>query len=263
MSWFADLLKDPSVKSIDVDGNDRLIVHSKMIAQKPILQEVFTSFHHTFQRLDKYLLSGEGKRVELGAGVAPIRDSYPDVLASDILPGPNLDLVLNAEMMDLPDKSVRVLFGQNCFHHFPHPDLFFKELERVVVVGGGAILLEPYHGPFATLLFSNMFKTEGFDKNLSSWETPVLGPMNGANQALSYIVFKRDIEIFKNKYPNLDIVRIETCPNYLMYLFSGGLNFRQLIPNWAVPLLKVLQKVLSPFDRWFALHHVIVIQKKY
>jgi hypothetical protein len=263
MSWFADLLRDPSVKSIDVDGDERLIVHSKMIAQKPILQEVFISFHHTFQRLDKCLLSGEGKRVELGAGVAPIRDSYPDVLASDILPGPNLDLVLNAEMMDLPDSSIRVLFGQNCFHHFPHPELFFKELERVVVVGGGAILLEPYHGPFATFLFSNMFKTEGFDKNFPSWETPVLGPMNGANQALSYIVFKRDIEIFKNKFPNLDILRIETCSNYLMYLLSGGLNFRQLIPNWTMPLLKLLQKVLSPFDKWLALHHVIVIQKKY
>jgi SAM-dependent methyltransferase len=263
MSWFADLLRDPMVKNLEIDGSDRLVAHSNMISLKPILQEVFTGFHHSFDRLDKELLSGNGKRVELGAGVAPIRDSYPDVLASDILPSPKLDMVLNAQQMDLPDNSVRVLFGQNCFHHFPHPEKFFQELERVVQPGGGAILLEPYHGPFASFLFSNMFRTEGYDKDFISWETPSLGPMNGANQALSYIVFKRDIDIFRSRFPNLDIVRIETCSNYLMYLLSGGLNFRQLVPNWATPLLRVAQKILSPFDRWLALHHVIVIQKKY
>lgn len=263
MGWLADLLRDPIVRNIDVDGNHRLEAHSKMIAGKPMLQEVFVEFHQLFDRLDKKFLIGSGKRVELGAGVAPIRESFPDVLASDILPSSTLDIVLNAEQMDLHDNSVRVLFGQNCFHHFPHPEQFFIELERVVVPGGGAILLEPYHGPLATFLFSNMFRTEGYDKEFPSWETPSAGPMNGANQALSYIVFRRDIEIFKNRFPNLDIVYIETCGNYLMYLLSGGLNFRQLSPNWTMPLIRTLQKILLPFNRWLALHHVIIIQKKY
>lgn len=124
MSWFADLLRDPSVKNVDVDGGDRLRVHSRMLAKKPILKKVFTEFHHTFDRLDKKFLSGTGARIEIGAGVAPIRDSYPDVLATDIVPGPGIDHILDAEKMDLPDRSVRVLFGQNCFHHFPHPCLF-------------------------------------------------------------------------------------------------------------------------------------------
>lgn len=262
MRWLADLLRDPSVKNVDVDGSDRLSVHSRMLTQKPMLKEVFTEFHHMFNRLDNKYLSGTCARVEIGAGVAPIRDSYRDVLATDIIPGPGLDSVLDAENMHFPDGSVRVLFGQNCFHHFPHPTRFFEEVERVVEPGGGVILLEPFHGPFATFLFRRMFRTEGYDKNYSSWETPATGPMNGANQALSYIVFERDRAEFERSFPRLRIVHQETCGNYLKYIFSGGLNFRQLWPNWATPLLSLIQTLLSPLNRWMALHHVVVIRKE-
>lgn len=261
MSWLVDMLKDPSVKNIDVDGGARLLVHTRMLGQKPMLKEVFTGFHHTFDRLDKKFFSGNGVRIEIGAGVAPIRDSYPDVLATDIVPSPKLDRVLDAEKMDFPDTIVRVVFGQNCFHHLPHPGRFFEELERVIVPGGGAILLEPYHGPFAAFLFRRMFDSEGYDKEFPSWETPATGPMNGANQALSYIVFQRDRAEFERRFPRLQIVHQETCNNYLMYLFSGGLNFRQLWPNWAAPLLQLIQGLLSPLNRWLALHHVVVIRK--
>lgn len=262
MKWLADLLREPSVKNIDVDGGDRFSVHSHMLAQKSILKKVFTNFHHTFDKLDRTYFSGSGSRVEIGAGVAPIRDTYPDVLATDIVAAPGLDQVLDAEQMDLPNGSVRVFFGQNCFHHLPHPDHFFQELDRTLIGGGGAILLEPYYGPFAAFIFRRLFHTEGYDKSFPSWETPASGPMNGANQALSYIVFKRDRHEFERRFPSLQIVHQEQCNNYLLYLFSGGLNFRQLCPDWAAPLLNIVQMLLSPLDRWLALHHIIVIRKK-
>lgn len=261
MKNLADILRDPSVEAIDVDGVDRLAIHSRMLARKAILREVFAEFHHLFDRLDKKWITGQGDRIEIGAGVSPIRDSYPDVLATDIVPSPRLDRVLDAENMDLADGSVRVLFGQNCFHHFPHPDRFFRELERVLSPGGGAILLEPYHGPFASFLFKRLFRSEGYDKAYPSWETPATGPMNGANQALSYIVFHRDRQIFESKFPALKIVHQELCSNYLKYLVSGGLNFRQLCPDWMAPVVGGIQRAVSPLDRWLALHHVVVLKK--
>jgi SAM-dependent methyltransferase len=200
--------------------------------------------------------------MEIGAGVAPIRNSYSDVLATDIVPSPGLDRVINAEDMDLEYESVRVLFGQNCFHHFPRPDHFFQELERVLSPGGGVILLEPYYGSFASYIFKRLFKSEGYDKNYPSWETPVIGPMNGANQALSYIVFVRDKSEFQQKYPTLKIVHTELCTNYLKYLVSGGLNFKQLCPDWAIPIISFMQRILSPFNRWLALHHIVMIRKE-
>jgi hypothetical protein len=106
-----------------------------------------------------------------------------------------------------------------------------------------------------------MFHTEGYDKAYPFWDVPTVGPMNGANQALSYIVFERDRAEFERCFPDLSIVHHEICGNYLGYLLSGGLNFRQLLPNWGTPLLPMMQALLSPFDRWLALHHIVVIRK--
>lgn len=255
-------LRDPLLDDMDVDGENRLELHRKMLEKKRMLREVFTEFHHLFRKLEDKFLTGEGAKVELGAGISPMRDSYPEVLATDIVGAPHLDKVINAEAMDFANNSVKVIYGQNCFHHFPHPDRFFKELDRVLVTGGGAILLEPYYGPFASFLYKRLFRTEGFDKTFLSWETPVAGPMNGANQALSYIVFVRDRELFEKKYPFLEIVHQVTVGNYLKYLLSGGLNFRQILPDSSAGLIGLFEKVLCPLNLWFALHHVVVIRKK-
>jgi len=262
MKSLFDRLRDPSVANVDVDGSERLNVHRKMLSKKRMLREVFTDFHHIFRRLDERFFTGNGARIELGAGIAPIKDSYPDVLATDVVHGNHLDRILDAEVMDLPEQSVRAFYGQNCFHHFPNPDRFFSELERVLQPGGGAILLEPYYGPFATFLFKRLFRTEGFDKSFPSWQAPVAGPMNGANQALSYIVFVRDRGDFECKYPTLKIVHQVRVGNYLKYLLSGGLNFRQLCPDAMSPLVGFVQRCLSPLNRWLSLHHVIIIRKE-
>lgn len=261
MSHLLDLLRDPLLEGMDVDGENRLKLHRKMLEKKRMLREVFTEFHHLFRKLDRQFFSGSGIEVELGAGVSPMRDSYPEVLATDVVEAPNLDKVINAEAIDFADNSVRTIYGQNCFHHFPHPDQFFYELNRVLVPGGGAILLEPYYGPFATFLFKRLFRTEGFDKTYPSWETAVAGPMNGANQALSYIVFIRDQKEYERKHPSLSIVHQELAGNYLKYLLSGGLNFRQLLPDSFTDFVGLLEKFISPLNRWIALHHVIVIRK--
>jgi hypothetical protein len=85
--------------------------------------------------------------------------------------------------------------------------------------------------------------------------------MKGANQALSYVVFFRDRALFESKYPNLKIIHHEVCNNYIKYLLSGGLNFRQIIPNYLIWLVELIEKLLLPFNRFLGLHHIIVIQK--
>lgn len=262
MSLLLEWLRDPAVADLDVDSPDRLTIHGRILAGKPMLHGVFRSFHQLFDTLDKRFLSGTGLRLELGAGVAPMRDSFADVLATDIVDAVGLDMTIDAEHMALEPASVRVIFGQNCFHHFPHPELFFHELERVLVPGGGAILLEPAYGPFASFIYKRLFKSEGFDKEFPDWHTPASGPMHGANQALSYIVFIRDRAQFTRDFPDLKIVHQQFCDNYLQYLYSGGLNFRQLLPDWALPALKLKEWLLTPLLPTLALHHIIVLRKK-
>lgn len=262
MKSMLDRLRLPDLDSMDVDGTERMMMHARILEGKPMLKRVFAEFHHLFRDLDQKYLSGDGLRIELGAGVAPVRDTYKDVLATDIMDAPNLDRTLNAQDMDLPDNSARAFYGQNCFHHFPDPSKFFIELERTLVPGGGVVLIEPYYGPVASWMYARLFATEGFDKDFPTWEVPATGPMNGANQALSYIVFRRDVERFRSQFPGLEIVYQAPCRNHLEYLFSGGLNFRQLVPDGLSFLVRGGQWLTRPLNRWISLHHAVVIRKR-
>lgn len=257
------LLALNEIASIDINSDDRLKIHQEILGQKQMLQEVFRECHDLLIDMERrYFGDTTGLRIELGAGVAPIRNSDPDILVTDVVPAAHLDRVLDAQAMDLPDNVVRTLFGQNCFHHFPEPSRFFAEAVRVLKPGGGVILIEPYYGLCASFLFKRLFSSEGFDKEMPGWTVPMNGPMNGANQALSYLVFKRDRAEFERQFPSLELVHTEPLGNYLRYLLSGGLNFRQLIPDAAIPAIRLLERLAYPLNRWLALHYVLVLRRR-
>jgi SAM-dependent methyltransferase len=201
-------------------------------------------------------------RVEIGAGVSFFKELYPEIVSTDIKKAKGLDRVLDAQNMDLENESVRAFYGLNCFHHFPEPNKFFDELNRVLVPGGGCILIEPYHGFVASRFYKKLFDTETFDKNQKEWINSKSEIMLGANQALSYVVFKRDLQKFNLQYPDLDVVLQRPLNNYLQYLVCGGLNFRSLVPPFLSPLVRLAEIIISPLNRIFALHHIIIVQKK-
>ena len=154
-------------------------------------------------------------------------------------------MVVDAQNMPFENNSVRAIYGINCFHHFPNPNLFFKELERVLDRGCGCVLIDPYYGTVAKRFYKKIFDTETFDMNQKEWVNESLGFMNGANQALSYIVIQKPLN------------------NYMRYVLSGGLNFRQILPSFFSPVIKLFEFMFIPFNSIFALHHIIVIRKKH
>jgi SAM-dependent methyltransferase len=257
-----DLLRLPDMATVDIDGEERVQVHRRILARRPMIREVFAEFHAIFADCDARYFSGAGAYVEIGAGAAPMRDRDPSVLATDLVYSSHLDCVIDAQRLALKAGSVRALFAQHCFHHIPEPDAFFCELTRVLVSGGGAVLIEPYYGPLASLVFKRLFASENFDVSVEGWSTPATGPSSGANQALSYIVFERDRPMFEKKYPELEIVTEFPLGNYIRYLASGGLNFKQFAPDVSVPLLKAIEFVLRPLKHQLALHHVVVLRKR-
>jgi SAM-dependent methyltransferase len=258
----AELLREPALASVDVDGVERMEVHRAIIDRKPMIREVFTEIHKLMLDLEAHYLPAQGARIEIGAGVWPIRESDAGVLATDVVAAPHLDRVVDAQAMNFADGSVRSVFGQHCFHHLPDPEAFFNELTRVCPSGGGAILVEPYWSPVAGVLFKRLFASEDYDKSAPGWTTSGSGAMSGANQALSYIVFERDKARFHQLFPQLEIVHQAPMANHVRYLLSGGLNFRQLVPDMLSSTLKGIEGLLGPFNRTLALHHVLVLRKR-
>ena len=266
MSLFKKLrtwLQEPRLIGVDPDSERMLEIHSKVLYEKPMMRYVFSEFYDACIQLDeKYFSDSKAKRVEIGAGVSFFKKKYPEIISTDIKKAENLDMVVDAQNMPFEQNSVRAIYGINCFHHFPNPDLFFNELDRVLVKGCGCILIDPYYGTIAKRFYKKIFDTETFDMTQKEWVNESLGFMNGANQALSYIVFIRDKKKFEERYPNLEIIVQKPLNNYMRYVLSGGLNFRQILPSFFSPVIKFFEFIFMPFNSVFALHHIIVIRKK-
>jgi SAM-dependent methyltransferase len=258
------LLVDPRILNIDHDGEDRILIHNQILSSKKMMRDVFTEFYmECISIADKYFCK-VGCELEIGAGVSFFKKIKPELIVTDIVHAPHLDFILDAQnMFQINDSSLRSIYALNVFHHIPNPREFFNELLRVLKPGGGCILIEPFYGPVARPFFNNLHSTEHFNAEQQSWESKNnMGVMSNANQALSYIIFIRDREIFNKEFPDLEIVVSRPLTNYLRYLCSGGINFKQLLPDFFTPILRSLEFLLWPASRLSALHHVIAIRKK-
>jgi SAM-dependent methyltransferase len=166
--------------------------------------------------------------------------------------------------MPFESGSIRTLYGLSFFHHLSDPERFFHEAVRVLNPGGGCVLLDPYYGPVAARFYKRLHAFETYDESAPDWSCAGRAgmAMQDANQALSYIVFTRDRERFGRLFPDLEIVYQQPVPNYLRYLFSGGLNYRPLLPSSLAGLLRLVEKALTPILRVTALYQIIVLRRK-
>lgn len=264
MSALRRSLYDPRVRDLDVDDNELLEIHRQILYEKKIMRNVFEDFYDEMTiRCDKYLVK-TGLEIELGSGSGFFKDVRDGLVTSDIRNGDHIDRVLDAQNMDLDDSTVRCLYAINLFHHLPDPEKFFHELSRTLAPGGGCVLIEPHFGPVSGFIHSWLHKDEHFDKQAKCWQTEgISGPLSGANQALAYLVFHRDKQLFQEKFgAELEILESTPLSNGIRYLASGGVNFRQLVPDFLEPILKATECLLSPFANTYALHNLIVIRRK-
>jgi SAM-dependent methyltransferase len=261
MQFIINKLRDTELDTINLDSHDRLRLHEKKLEKRRMIAGVFREFYDTCNWYNQKYFSGDGIELEIGSGVGQIKKYYPKVLTSEVMESPIVDMVIDAKKMNLSDHSVRAIYGMNCFHHISEPRKFFTECDRVLQKGGGVVLIDPYYGFLSNLFYKRAFKTEFFDKEQSSWDTET-SVMLDANQALSYIVFVRDREQFLREFPNMEIVESKVLDNYVRYVCSGGLNFKQLLPNFCINILKGVEFLMTPLNKVFGLHHVIVLRKK-
>ena len=259
------LITEPEVLRVDREDPKLIKVHGEILARKPMLRGVFEEFYQLCIALDRsYFGDARGKRVELGAGVSLFKSLYPEVIVTDIKPADHLDAVVDAQAMPFRTGSIRSLYGLSFFHHLSDPESFFREALRVLTPGGGCVLLEPFHGLVAAQHYRVLHSFEGYDKSAPDWASAARArlAMRDANQALSYIVFERDRERFSRLFPDLEIVHRKPLRSYLRYVFSGGLNYRSLLPSFFIGPLKLLEKALTPTLSITALYQMIVLRKR-
>lgn len=256
------LLTEPALAEVDVDSPERITQHRSILLRKRMIREVFFELYDLLADAERrHFYPAQGRRIEIGAGSSLLKIKMSDVEITDIVPYAGLERVVDAQNMPFEDESLKTIFAIHSFHHLPDPYRFLAEVERVCRPGGGAIMIDPYYGPIASLVYKRLFTSENFDKGGPA-VVPAGGPISGANQALSYVVFVRERDRLAQQFPNLELLEMEPISNYIRYTVSGGLNFRQLLPDASIPLLKGIEALLSPLRRMLALHQLIVVRKK-
>lgn len=242
--------------------NNLLNIHRKILLNKPMLKSAMEYFYKEMIDETKNFTK-VGKELELGSGAGFIKKFNNKIITSDLRNPKEFDMKIDAMNMKIENKSLKAIYAINVFHHLPNPVLFFNEAHRVLKKNGCIILIEPHNGFSSRIIHKVIHKDEYFDPYMKEWiNTKIKNEIAGANQALSYIVFDRDLEKFKKKYKGkLHIENKRYMNNYLRYLISGGVNFKQLLPTFMSPVLRALEIALKPFDKHLSLHRMIVIKK--
>jgi SAM-dependent methyltransferase len=251
------------VAGINVDSNLLLERHMAVLHDKVLLRSAFETFYEDMARLCDYHFRIDGLEIELGTGSGFFKKLRPALITSDVRKAEHIDMEVDAQQMPFDTDSVRCVYAINVFHHLPSPELFLAELERVLKRGGGCILIEPHNGFMSALLHRHLHSDEYFDVDAVDWKSvDIGGPLSGANQALAHIVFHRDRQRFEQRFgTRLRVIHEGYVLNALRYLFSGGVNFRPLLPSFMEMPLRLLERAGQVVARHWSLHQVIVITK--
>lgn len=238
-------LKLPEVQEIsDLDDLHTTEIHSNVIRSKPFLYQIYLESYKVFgQTITR---RPNGKFVELGSGGGFIKEIYPNVVITDILPFNGLDVVFSAEHMPFENNSLDGIFMIDVLHHIKDVENFFQEAQRCLKVGGEIVMIEPANTWWGRFIYTN-FHHEPFEPNVTDWKIKGTSPMSCANGALPWILFSRDKVHFQEKFPNLLIEKV-TYHTPLRYLISGGVSFKQLLPTFTYSIVKGIEFIFSPLN---------------
>ena len=241
---------------LPLDAPERTVLHGEIIQSKRFTRDLYKQWYTEFKKcLDQ---CPEGKKVELGSGGGFLKKLHPEVITSDILPLASNDMTFSALEMPFESESLSAILMIDTFHHIPDSAQFLQECVRCLKPGGRVLMIEPANSTFGRFIYQN-YHHEPFQPGAKEWVIPSSGPMSGANGALPWIVFERDRQQFEKDFPDLSIVGIQ-YRNPLLYLLSGGVSFKQLLPSFTYPLVAWvdgwLPKLLPAFSMFMRIELV-------
>lgn len=241
---------------LDLDDPSTTQFRRKIIRQKKLLRSVYSQWYKIIRT---NLPPESGIVLELGTGAGFLKDELPELVTSDILWLPGIDIVLDAQHLPFESNSLRVIVMENVFHHIPNPLLFFTEAARCLTIGGIVIMIEPWITAWSKVIYKYLHH-EPCHPVQTGWEFHSLGPLSSSNQAQPWIIFGRDIHRFKNLFPEWTVESIQPIMP-LQYLLSGGFSLPSLLPICVSPWIKYLEDCLQPWMDYLAMFAVIRLVK--
>ena len=234
------LLAHPLTTGMELDDPATTERRKLIIASKPFLKAIYEEW---YSLLASALPSGEGAVLELGSG-AGFGDRYiRGLITSEVFKCSWVQLVVDAAHIPFEDGSLRAIVFTDVLHHLSDVRQFFREASRCLRPGGKILMIEPWVTPWSRFVFKH-FHHEPFRPEAEDWSIPSAGPLSGANGAIPWIVFVKDLRKFKQEFPDLEVEKIRPFLPF-RYLVSGGVSMRSLMPGFTHPLWVRLERMLE------------------
>lgn len=202
-------------------GDERLAEYyqrREIWASKPQIRLVYQRW---LKKMRPYLPSG--RVLEVGSGSGLTRELIPDVIMTDVVALPWIDIVADCMRLPFADQSLDGAVAFDMLHHVAEPHAFLRESARCLKPGGRLLFIEPYITLLSYLgykalhhedvYFGAYHKSVGADgKKADPWE---------GNLALPNLVFDRDMRRWNDEQPDLDIIHRERFSLFDFQLSAG------------------------------------------
>jgi SAM-dependent methyltransferase len=242
------------------DLDQRQLVHRSYWESKPAVRLLYRDFHR--QLLDN---CPDGRVLDIGSGTAHIKDFRSDVISTDILPFPGIDVVADAHRLPFPDQSFSGVVMLDVLHHLERPIEFLKEASRVLRPGGRLSMIEPAMTIVARR-FYDRFHTEPVNMAADPFADVTIDPDRDpfdANQAIPTLLFATSAARARveSVFPALRVRSVKWF-SLFAYPMSGGFQRWSLIPAALVrPILALEEKMPEAIAKRIAFRMLIVVER--
>lgn len=255
-SMIGGWMAHPLTRGIDIDDPRATHLRRAIIRQKRFLEKIYDEWYTDLACL---IPPGTAPVLELGSGAGFLEEYIPGAITSEVFRCPHVSLVADGKNLPFSGASLGAIVMTDVFHHLPRAAAFLAEAARCVRPQGILAMQEPWVTSWSRLAWGYLHH-EPFDPEVSEWDFPFSGPLSGANGALPWVIFHRDLRRFVERFPEWRLRMIRPSMPF-RYLLSGGVSTRFTMPAWSFGAWRSLEGVLRPFLPHLAMFALIVLER--
>ena len=244
---------------MNIAQTELILTRRKVLQRKKILKKIYEEW---YGKIAEQLPDSQYPILEIGSGAGFFKNfvKHKKIISSEILKTSCVDLVCDAcNGIPLKNESLSAIVMTDVLHHLPNVTVFFSEANRLLINGGKIIMIEPWVTKWSKFIYKYIHH-EPFNLKVDNWNFDSKDPLFDANSALPYIIFNRDIALFKTRYPEFYIHKPEPIMPFI-YLLSGGFSFRSILPSSCYSFIRKFEMFFEKYILYFPMFAFIKIEK--
>ena len=201
------------------------------IARRQVWEEKYAiraCYRGWFERLRPFIAAG--RSLEVGAGSGHFKTLWPELVESDVVATPYVDLAADGMRLPFAPGSLGNILVIDLLHHLADPHVFFDEAARVLRPGGRVLAVEPYITPLSwagyRLLHHEDIYFGGYHRSKDK-DDPWAG-----NLALPNLLFSRERSDWPARHPTLRIIHRRRFSLFDFQLAGGFKPYAFVSKRW-------------------------------